>query len=101
TSQPQTATLTNTGTGPLGNISVSSGSDFPTTHDCPISLAPGASCTISITFMPTYLGTEYGYINVFNDSPYSASIFATGTGLAPVPTVTSLSPASAAAGSTD
>src|SRR5580658_1908862 len=60
TSAPYVATLTNVSLEPLYIYSISvTGADvinFPETNTCPISpatLAAGASCTISISFMPT------------------------------------------------
>jgi hypothetical protein len=101
-SDPQIVTLTNTGTGPLGNINIYSYGDFPVTHDCPASLAVGASCSISVVFAPgLYVGTEYAYINVYNDGLTAPTIYATGNAVAPVPAIASLSPASAVAGSSD
>jgi len=97
TSDPQYVTLTNTGTGPLGNISVYSYGDFPTSNDCPLSLPAGAYCTITVSFSPLYLGQDYSTIWVYNDSPYSGQIYVSGNGLAPLPTITSLSPNNLAA----
>lgn len=100
-SQPQTVTLTNTGTGALGNINISSSGDFQVNSSCPTSMAPGASCTFTVTFTPTFQGNEYGYIYVYNDSPNSGFVSAAGIGDAAVPTLISLSPSSIAAGSGD
>src|SRR6202042_2275226 len=52
-SAPQSATLTNTGTGPLGITNIYSYGDFPETNNCSSSLAAGASCTITVTFTPS------------------------------------------------
>lgn len=100
-STPQTSTLTNTGTGTLGSINVSSYGDFPATSDCPASLVPGASCSISVVFTPSYNGLEYGEVYVNNDSGFNPGISTSGTGQAPVPTISSLSPANTFAGSSD
>lgn len=100
TSAPQTLTLTNTGTGPLGNIRVNSFYDFPYTTTCPVSLAAGASCTISVSFAPSSVGTETGYIWVNDDDiTNGTTINVSGQGQAPVPVISSLSPSSVAAGS--
>ena len=101
TSDPQYVTLTNTGTGPLGNINIQSPSDFPTSNDCPASLAVGAFCTITVSFSPIYLGQSNEIIWVNNDSAYTGQISVSGNGLAPVPTISSLSPPNLAAGSPD
>lgn len=101
-SPPQTATLMNTGSGAMGVTNIYSYGDFPQTNDCPPILASGASCTISVTFTPTQQGNLYGYVWVYTDSAYfQVSLSATGTGVAPVPTISSLSMSSIAAGSPD
>lgn len=99
TSAAQTVTLTNTGTGPLGNISVASYYDFPVTNNCPASLAIGASCTISVSFAPSQVGPNSGYVWVYDDGASGTTISVSGQGQAPVPTIASLSPASVVAGS--
>ena len=101
-SAPQTATLTNTGTGPLGIQQIYSYNDFPQTNDCPAYLAVNSSCTLTVTFTPTNQGNENGFLSISTDSAYfQVSLNATGTGQAPVPTLSSLSLASVAAGSPD
>ncbi len=56
-SAPQVATLTNTGLGTLqiAAITVNGGitTDYSDTTTCGATLAPGATCTVSITFTPT------------------------------------------------
>jgi len=91
-SGPQYSTLTNTGTGVMGNISIQSYGDFPASSDCPSSLAPGAYCTITVSFSPTQLGSDNSTVYVYNDSAYTGFLSVSGKGLAPVPTITSLSP---------
>ena len=99
-SPPQTATLTNTGTGPLGIQNLYSYNDFVETNNCSASLAVGASCSIVVTYTPSSQGTEYGYVFIYTDSAYfNTSLSMTGTGQAPVPTISSLSLASVSAGS--
>jgi hypothetical protein len=101
TSVPQSATLTNTGTGALGITNIYSYGDFPETNNCPASLAVGGSCTITVTFTPSNAGTDYGSVNISTDGAYYVSLNMTGTGQAPVPTLSSLSLTSTPAGSTD
>ena len=99
-SQPQTATLTNTGTGPLGITNINSYGDFPQTNNCPASLAVGASCTVTVTFTPSNQGNEYGTVYIFTDSAYYLTqLNVSGTGQAPAPTISSLSVNSLPAGS--
>ncbi len=90
-SAPQTATLTNTGTGALGIQNIYSYNDFVETNNCPASLTVGSSCTISVTFTPSQEGPENGYVYIYTDSNSNTSLSMTGTGQAPVPTVSSLS----------
>lgn len=102
TSATQSATLTNTGTGPMGILSIYSYGDFPQTNNCPVSLAVGAGCTISVNYTPSTQGTETSYVTVNTDSLfYYANLTVTGTGQAPVPTISSLSLSSVPAGSSD
>jgi len=84
TSAPQTVTLTNTGAGAMGiaGIAASVG-DFGQTNDCPTSLDLGASCTISVTFTPSYAGFIGGTLTITDDaagSPHTVSL--SGTGIA-------------------
>jgi hypothetical protein len=53
-SSPRTVVLGNTGNAALqiGSLATS-GSEFRLTHDCPDSLAPGASCSLGIIYAPT------------------------------------------------
>lgn len=67
-SQPKTATLTNTGPRMLVIRDVTvSGIDFTETDTCQGSLAPGASCTIAVTFKPAITGPRLGAI-IITDS---------------------------------
>jgi phospholipase C len=91
-SAPQAITLTNTGTGTLTISGLAISGDFSQTNNCGSSVAPSASCTISVTFTPTTTGGRSGSITITDnasDSPQSLSL--TGTGTAPV---VSLSPTS-------
>jgi len=58
-SSVQIITIKNTAEQPLAILDIISASlDFPQTNNCPqTTLAPGASCTISVTFAPTSSGT--------------------------------------------
>jgi len=96
TSAPQTVTLTNTGNGILNirSIATTTG-DFGSTSACASTLAPGASCTIDVTFTPAALGTATSTLSVASDaagSPHSVSL--SGTGTAPPAPVASLTPTS-------
>ncbi len=50
----------------LGKIAVQG--NFAETDDCPVTLAPGSSCTLSVTFTPTGTGFEHGSMTI-NYSP--------------------------------
>jgi Bacterial Ig-like domain (group 3)/Abnormal spindle-like microcephaly-assoc'd, ASPM-SPD-2-Hydin/HYDIN/CFA65/VesB-like, Ig-like domain/Cep192 domain 4 len=79
TSQPLTATLTNTGTTTLAGISVSTAGNFTETSDCPAALSPAMSCTLNVVYAPTIAGAESGMLTV-NDSAGSQTIALTGAG---------------------
>jgi Abnormal spindle-like microcephaly-assoc'd, ASPM-SPD-2-Hydin len=56
--------------------------DFHQTNNCPATLAPGATCTISITFLPTAAGTRTGTLTISDPwagSPQTAKLTGTGT----------------------
>jgi hypothetical protein len=66
-SQPVTlqAVLANSGTTPsqLKSVAVDTGAgDFTQTNDCGSAIAPGATCTVSVTFKPTTIGTIGGRV---------------------------------------
>jgi len=64
-----TVTLSNTGGAPLVIAKISTGDPaFTETDNCPASLAPGANCTITVTFSPTAV------------QPYSSTLTLTATG---------------------
>ena len=79
-------TVTNTGTGTL-NISLvtitgTNSSDFSQTNTCSASVAPGNTCTISVTFNPSKIGTRVATLNVTDNapgSPQSVSLSGAGT----------------------
>ncbi|HXJ41460.1 MAG TPA: choice-of-anchor D domain-containing protein, partial [Bryobacteraceae bacterium] len=60
----QTATLTNTSSGVITNIAVTINGDFSQTNTCGSNLAPGANCTISVTFSPTGTGLRTGVVTI-------------------------------------
>ena len=98
-SAPQTVTLTNTGTGPLGILSISGDGDFPSTNNCPASLLAGGSCVISVIFTPSNNSSEFGSIFIQDDGqPGFINISSTGNGQSVTPILTSLSQGSAPVG---
>src|SRR5215469_13977122 len=85
-SAAQSVTLNNPGTVTLGITSVgftgADPGDFTETKTCGSSVAPGASCTISITFKPTQLGSRTAMLSITDNalgSPQTVSLTATGT----------------------
>jgi hypothetical protein len=67
-SSPQTITVLSIGGTALPITSINIGGanpfQFAQTNDCGTSLAPGASCTISVTFKPTSVGSKAAILNV-------------------------------------
>jgi hypothetical protein len=82
---PSTAkalTLTNVGSVSVSVSSIAPSGDFSQTNNCPATVTPGASCTISITFTPTATGIRNGTLTVTDSavgSPQSVAL--TGTGI--------------------
>jgi len=99
TSQPKTFTLTNGGGMPLTISGITATPDFQATDSCPrspSSLAPGASCSIDVTFAPSARGGQTGTLSISDNAtntPQTASLSGTG-----VQAGASLSPASLAFG---
>ena len=91
-SSAQSVTLSNTGSAALSITSITTSGDFSQTNTCGSSLAASASCTLSVTFKPTATGTRTGAVTITdNAKPATQSVSLTGTGTAPV---VSLSPTS-------
>jgi hypothetical protein len=66
-SPAQIITIKNTAEQPLTMLNIISASlDFPQTNNCPASLAPGASCIISVTFAPASSGTITGQLEMID-----------------------------------
>jgi Beta-propeller repeat/Cep192 domain 4 len=60
TSAPQTVKLGDTGSAPLGLSKIVITGDFAQTNDCGETVAPGTTCSLSITFTPTAEGARTG-----------------------------------------
>jgi len=83
TSPAKVVTLTNTGAGTLNVSSISVNGDFAIgSKTCGTTVAPGASCTVSVTFTPTLIGVRNGTLT-FNDNaptnPQTVALTGTGT----------------------
>jgi hypothetical protein len=96
TSAAQTATLTNTGNAALSltgiSITGTNLSDFAETNECPNSLAPQQTCTISVTFAPVSAGSLTATLSVADNAtgaPQTVTLNGTGS---PAPTFTVSSP---------
>jgi hypothetical protein len=89
TSSAKTSTLENTGVDDLHSIAVSDNtSQFSTSSNCPSTLGPGGTCTITVTFKPTSRGDKTGTVTVSSDaSNGSQTIALSGTGTSPGATV--------------
>ncbi|MFM9883209.1 MAG: choice-of-anchor D domain-containing protein [Burkholderiales bacterium] len=95
TSPARTVTLTNSGSAPLTTSIAPPGAAFGHTTNCPATLAPNASCTISGTFSPVATGLASASIVITTNaigSPHAISLsgngFPAGTTL-PVVTLSS------------
>jgi Beta-propeller repeat/Abnormal spindle-like microcephaly-assoc'd, ASPM-SPD-2-Hydin len=81
TSKAQIVTLSNTGAATLTISSVAVTGQFSQTNTCGTTVAPGANCTISVTFKPKNRGTLTGTVAVTDNAPGSPQTVAfTGTG---------------------
>ena len=73
-SYTQSVTLTNTGTGTLAIASIAlSGATkalavYAESNNCGSSLAPGASCTLTVTFTPTAKGSFQAQLNIVDNA---------------------------------
>lgn len=85
TSASQTLTLSNTGNAALAVNSITAAGDFAQANTCGSSVAAGASCSISVTFTPSVVGTRTGSVSVgTNASGSPESVSLTGRGLASI-----------------
>jgi hypothetical protein len=78
-------TVTNTGVSAaaVSGVAVDYGTDvFAQTHDCPASLAPGATCRISVTFSAKAAETRSGRVQVSLTNGASGTLPLSGTGQA-------------------
>jgi hypothetical protein len=83
TSPAKVVTLTNTGAGTLDVTSISINGDFTiVSKTCGTTVAPGANCTVNVTFTPTLIGVRHGTLT-FNDNaptnPQTVALAGTGT----------------------
>lgn len=85
TSSAQQLTVANTNNANLRIVSVSATGDFAETDNCMSSspLAPGATCTLNVTFTPSTIGVRQGSISMANGTisiPSTVSLTGTAIG---------------------
>jgi hypothetical protein len=81
-SATQPAILSNYGDVALSISGIATSGDFHAANTCGSSLAAGASCTISVTFQPTQIGTRTATLSITDNapgSPQTASLSGMGT----------------------
>jgi len=81
-SAPQTVTLTNSGRRELKIHSMKSTAEFDMTSTCRETVAPGASCSIIVTFSPAKQGATSGTVTIedtASSKPQVIELFGTGT----------------------
>jgi hypothetical protein len=98
----QTVTLSNTpiapSTSPLAIFGITvvgaNPADFVQTTTCTASLPAGTTCTISVTFKPTSVGTKAASVSISTNDPTNPtlSVALTGTGIAPSLKVSAVAP---------
>jgi hypothetical protein len=73
--------LFNAGNGPLAIAGISlAGGDYALSSSCGSTLASGASCTISVTFLPQSAGARGGIVTI-SDSAGTQRISLSGVGI--------------------
>ena len=92
TSAEQLITVSNTGTAPLSvSISGANAVEFPRGGTCvsppPAPIAPGGSCTVTVSFSPQATGARNGTVVVNGDDPLNptVNVALSGTGIDEIP----------------
>jgi hypothetical protein len=67
-SASHSVTLTNDGTAPLFVVSIAVSGEFGQTKQCPVSLMPGESCSILVSFQPVNSRTSTGQLTIADNS---------------------------------
>ncbi|APV51309.1 hypothetical protein BWI17_17425 [Betaproteobacteria bacterium GR16-43] len=68
-SEPAPLTVTNTGTAALTLYGLGIvGGPFTSTHNCPVSLEPGLSCTVFVIYRATVIGNQAGTLLIQHDA---------------------------------
>ncbi len=88
TSASQVVTVTNQGASALNITSIATNTNWTETNSCGASVAKGKSCSVTVTFAPTVVGSLTGTLTLTDSDPSgSQTVSLTGIGTA-VPTVT-------------
>jgi hypothetical protein len=95
TSVAQTVTLKNTGTTALTISAIKTSGQFSTTSTCGTSVAPGAMCSLKVTFSPKTQGSKSGAISIKDSASTKPQVIE----LSGAGTVVELSPLSLTFGS--
>jgi len=80
-SQSLTITISNPGIVPVRLDVLVSGIDFSEKTDCELSLAPGVSCTMQVSFKPVVPGARVGNVDISGSdsgSPHFVALVGTG-----------------------
>src|SRR5207237_9579334 len=85
---PQVVTVTNTGSGALTiraiGINGAAAADYSQSNNCLRAIVPGASCSITINFVPHGYGVRASALTLSDDGPGGTqSVSLRGTGTAP------------------
>ena len=81
TSPPESVTLTNNGSAALTIVRITPSDGFAETNNCGTTVAAGKSCTIAVTFTPTFSGPRSGILEIIDttfDSPQTVALNAIG-----------------------
>jgi alpha-N-arabinofuranosidase len=82
TSAAKTVTLSNSGSGTLSVSSITSTAGFKQTNNCTSPISHGGSCTISVKFAPTVIGTITGSLTINDNAPNTPQVVSlTGKGI--------------------
>jgi hypothetical protein len=80
-SNPLTVTVTNSGSANLTVSSVAAAPPFSQTNTCSSTVAPGTTCSVSVTFTPTVKGQASGTLTITDSSPTGTqNVTLSGTG---------------------
>ena len=68
---------------PVDIIGIISSGDFDEINDCPVNIAAGAVCTITVIFKPSATGIRSGTVSIFDATRGSPQVLSlAGLGLA-------------------